>query len=104
MKSKTLRTLVFVALQALWPATLHAADADGSKFSDEFVKQDRIYRARGAQALDGYVTDRSLSGYATALPAAFERDLASLGPADRWLDVAGEQQRQCPERERGEEG
>lgn len=57
----------------------------------ERVKQEKIYHARGELRLEGYVIDRSLSAYVTALPAGFAQSLANLGPNERWLDVGAGQ-------------
>ena len=80
-----------VTLLALWPAiTLSQAPA-GPAIDKEFSRQDAIYQTRGENVPDGYVTDRSLLAYGAVLPAGFDRSLAGLGAADRWLDIgAGE--------------
>ena len=45
---------------------------------------------------EGYVIDRSLLSYTFALSFEFNRALADLGPADRWLDIgAGEGRAIC---------
>ena len=57
----------------------------------ERVKQETIYHARGELRLEGYVIDRSLAAYGSALQAGFPQSLANLGPNDRWLDVGAGQ-------------
>lgn len=53
----------------------------------EAAEQARIYQSRGEEVPATYVLDRSLLSYATTLLPGFDRSLAELGPADRWLDV-----------------
>lgn len=55
--------------------------------SQEFIKQDEIYRSRGTAVPDGYVTYRGLSDYAGYLDAGFCDALSGLGTTDRWLDI-----------------
>ena len=57
------------------------------KLDEEFTKQEKIYRSRGADVPSGYVTGRALSHYAELLPAGFCDALARLGSSDRWLDI-----------------
>lgn len=59
--------------------------------SEEFRRQQQIYRSKGVQVPEGYVLDRSLLAYASLLPPGFDRDLAALAPAERWLDVGAGQ-------------
>lgn len=54
---------------------------------DEFAKQEKIYRSRGAEVPAGYVTDRTLKNYQELLSPGFLDALSKLGPGDRWLDV-----------------
>ena len=60
---------------------------------EEFLKQEKIYRSRGADGRRSYTTDRGLSKYAELLPSGFCDALGGLGSSDRWLDIgAGEGQ------------
>jgi SAM-dependent methyltransferase len=79
----------------LWLAALivlHAAAAGAqqpapAQPTDEFAKQERIYRSQGADIPSGYVTGRVLSDYADALPKGFCGALSRLRSTDRWLDI-----------------
>lgn len=72
-------------------ASAGAGDTVTPPVADEFLRQQDIYRSRGANVPSGYVIDRSLLSYAFVLPTAFRSELGNLGPADRWLDIgAGE--------------
>ncbi len=63
------------------------------RLDEEFTKQEKIYRSRGADVPSGYVINRGLSNYAEVLPAGFCDALGRLGSSDRWLDIgAGEGQ------------
>jgi len=65
--------------------------ADPGALEKEAAKQEAVYQSRGENVPAGYVVDRSLLAYASALPPGFGDSLAKLGPADRWLDIgAGE--------------
>ena len=57
------------------------------RLDEEFTKQEKIYRSRGADVPSGYVTNRGLSDYAQLLTSGFCDALGSLGSSDRWLDV-----------------
>jgi len=57
------------------------------RLDEEFTKQEKIYRSRGANVPSGYVTGRGLSDYAELLPTGFCEDLGRLGSSDRWLDI-----------------
>ena len=57
------------------------------KIDEEFAKQEKIYRSRGADAPSGYVTNRGLSDYLQLLPSGFCDSLGTLGSSDRWLDI-----------------
>jgi hypothetical protein len=68
-----------------------AQPPNAGQFDAEAAKQANIYSSRGNDVPEGYVIDRSLLSYAVVLPEDFRRDLANLGPQDRWLDIgAGE--------------
>ena len=74
------------------PAAQPPAPAKPS-IDEEFAKQEKIYRSRGADVPRGYVTGRPLSAYAELLPSGFSGALRRLGSGDRWLDIgAGEGQ------------
>jgi SAM-dependent methyltransferase len=63
------------------------------RLDEEFTKQEKIYRSRGADVPSGYVINRGLPNYAEVLPAGFCDALGKLGSSDRWLDIgAGEGQ------------
>ena len=57
------------------------------RLDEEFTKQEKIYRSRGAEVPSGYVTNRGLSDYAELLPSGFCDALGRLGSSDRWLDI-----------------
>ena len=60
------------------------------RIDEEFAKQEKIYRRRGAGS---YTTNRGLSNYTGVLPTGFCDALGKLGSSDRWLDIgAGEGQ------------
>lgn len=84
--------LLFTA-HMLFPAVLHAQNATVRPFAEETSKQDNIYRSGEHSRPEGYVVNRTLSAYASALPPDFDRTLESLRATDRWLDIgAGEGQ------------
>lgn len=65
----------------------------GAVLSKEISEQRKIYQSRGDAVPAGYVIDRSLLSYTISLLPGFDRSLADLGPAQRWLDIgAGEGQ------------
>jgi hypothetical protein len=86
-----IRTAFLLGLSVLWSAASHGAEPAGAGFNEEVVKQDRIYHSRGEQTATGYTVDRALMIYADGLASGFERALADLGPADRWLDIGAGQ-------------
>jgi hypothetical protein len=91
MVNTGIRVALALVLSVVWLAGSHAADAPGVKLDEEVLKQDRIYRGQGEEVTPGYTVDRALMIYADGLPSGFDRALADLGPADRWLDIgAGE--------------
>ena len=80
-----------LVLQILWLEPAHSQAPGVSKFREEVSKQEGIYRSAGEDKPGGYTVDRGLKEYAWALSPAFDRELAQLGPTDRWLDIgAGE--------------
>ncbi|RPI41515.1 MAG: hypothetical protein EHM59_19980 [Betaproteobacteria bacterium] len=83
--------LALLVSQAVFAPATHAASAGAALSQEELTKQRRIYQSRGSETPSGYVIDRALALYADALAADFDRSLAALGPAERWLDIgAGE--------------
>ncbi|MGZ5094198.1 MAG: hypothetical protein ACXWIP_23530 [Burkholderiales bacterium] len=82
-----IRGVVLLFLPILWLAASHAEDLGSSRFTEEFAKQENIYRSDGEQAVAGYTVDRALLTYAEGLSSDFDRALAALGPTDRWLDI-----------------
>ena len=88
-----LAVLIVLVVQPLGLAAVWTQELPQPRLDEEFTKQEKIYRSRGADVPQGYVTDRGLSGYAELLPAGFCDALGRLGSADRWLDIgAGEGQ------------
>jgi SAM-dependent methyltransferase len=61
------------------------------RMNEEFLKQEEIYRSRGADGRRSYTTDRGLSRYAERLPSGFCDALGRLGGSDRWLDIGAGQ-------------
>ena len=57
------------------------------RLDEEFSKQEKIYRSRGADRPGGYVINRGLADYAELLPSGFCDALGRLGSSDRWLDI-----------------
>ena len=83
------RKLALAVVPVLWLATAHAADQTGVPFTDEFSKQESIYRSGNDET--GYTVNRPLAHYADGLASGFDAVLAKLRPTDRWLDIgAGE--------------
>jgi hypothetical protein len=88
-----LHLAVLLVLQVLWLAPSHSQAPTATRFGQELSKQEGIYRSTGKDTPGGYVVTRSLSDYADVLSPEFDRELANLGPGDRWLDIgAGEGQ------------
>jgi len=83
-----LAVVIVMALQspgAGWPQ-----EPVQPRLDEEFAKQEKIYRRRGAGS---YTANRGLSNYAEVLPTGFCDALGRLGSSDRWLDIgAGEGQ------------
>jgi SAM-dependent methyltransferase len=86
--------VLIVIIQALGLRAGWSQEPVQPRINEEFLKQEKIYRSRGAS--DGrrvYTTDRGLSRYAEHLPSGFCDTLGRLGRSDRWLDIgAGEGQ------------
>jgi SAM-dependent methyltransferase len=72
----------------LFPCIVTAqSPAPDAAFKEELSKQESIYRDKAEGYAEGYVTDRTLADYISALPADFDRTLSRLGAQDRWLDI-----------------
>jgi len=85
--------LIFVVLQAFGLGVGWPQESARPRIDEEIVKQEKIYRSRGAEVPSGYVTGRALSDYAQLLTSDFCDALSRLGSSDRWLDIgAGEGQ------------
>jgi hypothetical protein len=85
-----LALLMAIALQPLGLGAVWPQEPAQPRLDEEFAKQDKIYRRRGAGA---YTANRGLANYAEVLPSGFCAALARLGSSDRWLDIgAGEGQ------------
>ena len=80
-----LAVVIVVALQLLGAAWVQ--EPVQPRIEEEFTKQEKIYRSRGAEVPGGYVTNRGLSDYAEFLPTGFCAALGRLGSSDRWLDI-----------------
>ena len=87
MSAMTRRTCFSVALAVLLPGISHCAASGVPMTAAEVSKQEAIYQSRGEARPDGYVIDRPLLSYASTLSPEFDRSLAELRPADRWLDI-----------------
>jgi len=88
-KHTGIAVLAFLAGQVAAPVPLHAQDSASPELAAERARQEEIYRRERVPR--GYVLDRSLKLYTDILPGEFDRELASLGPQDRWLDVGAGQ-------------
>lgn len=84
--------LIVIVLQTLEQGAGWSEEPSQPKLDEEFTKQEKIYRSRGADVPEGYVTNRGLSDYDGFL-SGFCDALGKLGSSDRWLDIgAGEAQ------------
>lgn len=83
------RVLNIALLAAMFVVLIpvQARAQDNPAFKEEVLKQEKIYQTPGEQIPSGYVIDRSLLAYTATLLSGFDRELAALGPGDRWLDV-----------------
>lgn len=79
--------VALILMQTMWLGTSFSQTASPSKFKEEASRQESIYQSKGEKTPEGYVIDRGLISYTFTLPAEFDRSLANLGPADRWLDI-----------------
>src|SRR5918995_4965939 len=85
--------VLIVIIQALGLRAGWSQEPVQPRINEEFLKQEKIYRSRGADGRRSYTTDRGLSQYAEHLPSGFCDALGRLGSSDRWLDIgAGEGQ------------
>jgi SAM-dependent methyltransferase len=85
--------VLIVIIQALGLRAGWSQEPVHPQINEEFLKQEKIYRSRGADGRRIYTTDRGLSKYAELLPSGFCDVLGRLGSSDRWLDIgAGEGQ------------
>jgi hypothetical protein len=85
------RIVALLASAVAFEAAFAAPPEQSTALSEEVSKQNAIYESKGKETPEGYVVDRSLLSYASALPADFKESLAHLHGADRWLDIgAGE--------------
>jgi hypothetical protein len=82
-----LAVLIVIALQALGLGVGWPQQPAPLRIDEEFAKQEKIYRSRGADVPRGYVTNRGFSDYLQLLPSGFCDSLGSLGSSDRWLDI-----------------
>jgi hypothetical protein len=80
-----------IVLQGLWVAPVLSQEQTAARYQYEVSKQEGIYRSKGAEQPEGYVTHRGLTSYEELLPAGFGKALRELGPEDRWLDVGAGQ-------------
>lgn len=74
----------------LLPALLAQAQmppVSGAVTKEELERQQRLIQQRGEARYEGYVIDRSLKAYESALSPDFLLSLYTLGPRDRWLDI-----------------
>jgi hypothetical protein len=84
---------VFIAVPLLFaPPAVRAGDKGATGVlakpaGDELSRQDAIYRTKGDDVPEGYVTDRALPAYADMFSTGFVQALARLGPSERWLDI-----------------
>src|SRR6185295_19336772 len=78
--------VVFIVL-GFSPAAGWPQEPAQPRLDEEFNKQEKIYRSRGADRPAGYVIGRGLSDYAGLLPSGFCDALGGLGTSDRWLDI-----------------
>ena len=83
-----LAVVIVIVLQALVPGAGWTQEAVQPRIDEEFAKQEKIYRRRGAGS---YTANRGLPDYAEVLSTGFCAALGRLGSSDRWLDIgAGE--------------
>jgi len=83
----------YAQAKAVKPPRSTAVKPPSAQLQKEINEQTKIYQSRGEQVPADYVIDRSLLSYAITLLPEFDRSLAKLGPADRWLDIGAGQGR-----------
>jgi SAM-dependent methyltransferase len=86
LKINALRFVVLFVAPLVWAQSGAQVPAN-PKFKAEISRQESIYHSEGDRVPSGYTVDRSLANYVDALSSGFDASLASLGPADRWLDI-----------------
>ena len=82
-----LAVVIVIVVQALGLGTVWPQESAQPRIDEEFTKQEKIYRSRGADVPNGYVTGRGLSDYAGLLTSGFCDALGRLGGSYRWLDI-----------------
>ena len=87
------RTVVALAWLGLLPGTAHSQPPEGPGFREQMSIMEQVYHSKGRDVPPGYTIDRSLFSYVDTLPEEFGRELAKLGPDDRWLDIGAGQGR-----------
>ena len=78
--------LIVIVVQALGQGAGWPQEPAQPRIEEEIEKQEKIYRSRGANVPEGYITGRSLLSYLQLLPG-FCGSLGTLGSSDRWLDI-----------------
>ena len=86
-RAARLAVLIVIVLQALGLGVGWPQEPAPPRIDEEFAKQEKIYRSRGADVPGGYITNRGLSDYLELLPSGFCDALGTLGNSDRWLDI-----------------
>lgn len=86
-----LAVVIVIVVQALGLGTGWSQEISPPRLDENFTKQEKIYRSRGADIPIGYVTGRGLADYAEVLPTGFCDTLGKLGSSDRWLDIGAGQ-------------
>jgi SAM-dependent methyltransferase len=79
--------VLIIIVQALGLRAGWSQEPAQPRLDEEFTKQEKIYRSRGADVPRGYITGRGLSDYAELLPTGFCDALRRLGSSDHWLDI-----------------
>lgn len=80
-----------IVFQGLWVAPVLSQEQTAARYQYEVGKQQEIYRSKGADQPEGYVTHRGLTSYEELLPSGFGKRLRELAPEDSWLDVGAGQ-------------
>jgi SAM-dependent methyltransferase len=79
--------VLIIMVQALGLRAGLSQEIAPPRLDEQFSKQEKIYRSRGADRPAGYVIGRGLSDYAGLLPSGFCDELGRLDSSDRWLDI-----------------